>query len=182
MSYKYRHAMMVGRFQPLHVGHIRLIDRMLVECERITIVIGSSQEFSTQKNPFRFRERKEMINNYYRAPELKKRIKIVGQIDTNDFHGWAHTVLDTVADAYEEVVPVEALYCGLPYDSQWYTPDIKQIELVSRTDPAHPYVSGTLVREQCMFQDERWRDFVPQVNHGFMEALGRKLMLDASHR
>jgi cytidyltransferase-like protein len=182
MSYKYKHAIMVGRFQPLHMGQIRLIDQMLKECEQVTIVIGSSQEFGTTKNPFRFRERKEMITNYYHDEAIKKRMKIVGQIDTNDFHGWVHTVLDTIADAYEDKRPVEALYCGLPYDSQWYTPDIKKIELVSRTDPKFPYISGTLVREQCMFQDARWKQLVPEVNHEFMETLARRFMLDSKPR
>ncbi len=182
MSFKYRHAIMVGRFQPLHKGHIRLIDKMLLECEHVTIIIGSSQEFGTQRNPFRFRERKEMITTHYSDGAIKKRMKVLGQIDTNDFHGWAQSVLDTVTDAYDEPRPVEAFYCGLPYDSQWYTPDIKKIEIVSRTDPSFPYISGTLVREQCMFQDERWKESVPPTAHKFMEALARRLMLDAKPR
>jgi len=182
MSYKYRHAIMVGRFQPFHNGHIRLIDKMLDECEQISIIIGSSQEFGSEKNPFRFRERKEMITNYYKDETFKKRMKIIGQIDLHDFHGWVHTVLDSVADAYDSPLPVEAFYCGLPYDSQWYTPDIKKVEILSRTNPDLPYVSGTLIREQIMFQDERWKNLVPHVNHGQMEALGRKYLLDAKHK
>jgi nicotinamide mononucleotide adenylyltransferase len=155
---------------------------MLEECEQVTVVIGSSQEFGTQKNPFRFRERKEMITNYYNSKNLKNRMKVVGQIDTNDYHGWCHTVLDTIADAYENTTPVDAFYCGLHYDSQWYTPEIKKLEIVSRIDPNFTYVSGTLIREQCMFQDERWRDLVPEVNHSFLETLSKRFLLDSKPR
>jgi nicotinamide-nucleotide adenylyltransferase len=54
-------ALYVGRFQPFHKGHLEYVKRILKENDSLTILIGSSQEKNTFRNPFSVRERKEMI-------------------------------------------------------------------------------------------------------------------------
>ena len=54
-------GLFVGRFQPFHLGHLKVIEWILERCEKVTVVIGSSLEFSTQRNPFTYEERREMI-------------------------------------------------------------------------------------------------------------------------
>ena len=178
-EYKYQHAIMVGRFQPFHKGHIRIIQKMVSEAKTCSIVVGSSQEHGTDRNPFRFRERKEMIKKWLQENDLTSQVKIIPQVDTNDYYGWVHTVIDNIKDFYDEAyTDVEAFYCGLEYDSQYYHPDIKNIEIVKRTSIDHPYISSTLIREMCMFQDERWRELVPEVSISFCEKLMRKYQMD----
>ena len=41
---KYKLGMYLGRFQPFHNGHKYIVEWMLEECERVVIVIGSSDK------------------------------------------------------------------------------------------------------------------------------------------
>jgi len=65
MKKKFKLGFIVGRFQMLHKGHEQLIDMGLSMCERFIILLGSSNEYRTEKNPFTFEERKEMIKTIY---------------------------------------------------------------------------------------------------------------------
>ena len=61
MSNQYKGAVFIGRFQPLHNGHMHNIETALQIADRLVIIVGSSLEPRTYKNPFTFQERKEMI-------------------------------------------------------------------------------------------------------------------------
>ena len=52
----------VGRFQPLHNGHLTDIKAASKEVDELAIGIGSSQEDHTAQNPFTTTERMEMIS------------------------------------------------------------------------------------------------------------------------
>ena len=55
----------VGRFQTFHKGHQSMIDKALELCEKVGIFIGSSQESGTNKNPFTYEMRKQMLEKVY---------------------------------------------------------------------------------------------------------------------
>ena len=52
-----RTGLFLGRFQPLHAGHIGIIERAFRENDKTIVCIGSSQK----SEPFSFAERKEII-------------------------------------------------------------------------------------------------------------------------
>lgn len=54
-------ALILGRFQPLHNGHLKLIKSAAIENDNIVIAVGSAQYANLRDNPFSFAERKEMI-------------------------------------------------------------------------------------------------------------------------
>ena len=54
-------ALILGRFQPLHLGHLNIIHEVMKEGLLPIIGIGSSQEGNTANNPFTSKERMEMI-------------------------------------------------------------------------------------------------------------------------
>lgn len=62
---KYEYAVVVGRFQPFHNHHKALVDRAIAIATRVIIVIGSSSEKRTAKNPFLVTERRRMIRDCY---------------------------------------------------------------------------------------------------------------------
>ena len=76
-KYKYTHGLSIMRAQPFHIGHQKLVDRMLKECERVTIVLGSIQEQGTPRNPLNYTTRKKMLQNIYRSKPEYERLKIV---------------------------------------------------------------------------------------------------------
>lgn len=54
-------AVVIGRFQPFHLGHARLLDKALEAAARVIIVLGSSGQARTAKNPFTSEERAAMM-------------------------------------------------------------------------------------------------------------------------
>lgn len=56
-------ALMMGRFQPFHLGHLDLVKQILSECDDIIIAITSSQFNYLDKDPFTAGERIEMIHH-----------------------------------------------------------------------------------------------------------------------
>ena len=65
-------AVVIGRFQPLHKGNVYAIKKAIKKFEKVIIVVGSTNEKNTFKNPFSFKERKEMLRRVF-----GKKIKII---------------------------------------------------------------------------------------------------------
>ena len=63
MSKKYDTLVLIGRFQPFHAAHIEIIKRATALCDQLIVIVGSSNQPRTYKNPFTFEERKAMIKN-----------------------------------------------------------------------------------------------------------------------
>ena len=56
-------ALFLGRFQPLHHGHIYMLNKILKGYKRIKIGVGSSQFSRTKINPFTYEERANFITS-----------------------------------------------------------------------------------------------------------------------
>ena len=54
-------ALILGRFQPFHLGHLELIRAVKNRYDKIIIAVGSAQEKGTFENPFDKDERRDMI-------------------------------------------------------------------------------------------------------------------------
>lgn len=75
MLVEYNYTVFIGRMQPLHRGHQRVIDEALRKSERLIILLGSAQaampakfkqqHFRPLRNPFSWTERFEMIKRTY---------------------------------------------------------------------------------------------------------------------
>ena len=51
----------IGRFQPFHNGHLEVIRTALSKAKKVLVLVGSSNQPRTPKNPFTFEERRNMI-------------------------------------------------------------------------------------------------------------------------
>lgn len=65
MTKQYDALVFCGRFQPFHLGHKAVIDRALELADEVIVVVGSSFQPRSTKNPFTFEERKAMIDSVY---------------------------------------------------------------------------------------------------------------------
>lgn len=84
-------AVLVGRFQPLHVAHLALLERALAIAPRCVVVVGSAFQARTPRNPFTWTERAEMIRQA--LPEADRaRIAVVPMRDYYDERRWVATV------------------------------------------------------------------------------------------
>lgn len=55
----------IGRFQPFHVEHKRIVDIALSKAKNVLVLVGSSGKARTVRNPFTFDERKQMIRDSF---------------------------------------------------------------------------------------------------------------------
>ena len=61
MTRKYDMAVFIGRFQPWHNGHQKILNEAFKQAERVLVIIGSCGGPRSLRNPFTFEERKQMI-------------------------------------------------------------------------------------------------------------------------
>lgn len=69
---KYDLAVIIGRFEPFHVGHSVLINQGLAVANHILVLVGSSNTPRTIKNPFTYEERSKMIRSSLSVSESSR--------------------------------------------------------------------------------------------------------------
>jgi bifunctional NMN adenylyltransferase/nudix hydrolase len=84
-------AIVIGRFQPFHIGHLAIIENAFLQAPEVVIVLGSSHQARSAKNPFSNEERKEMILGAFSA-EQQKKIEFAEVRDHYDDIAWANEV------------------------------------------------------------------------------------------
>lgn len=165
-NYKFKHGATVGRYRPYHKGHRYLHKKMLRECERITIVIGSAQEEETYDNPFKIEEVKEMIENCFKKD--LNRIRIMSVKDINDFDRWSQYILNSIGEK------VDAYYAGCPEDMEAFLKE-KDISLITLNreylSNKFGFKSGTEIREMIYSRNPDCYKYVPKCNWSYLRRI-----------
>lgn len=65
-------VLVVGRWQPFHLGHLRLMRSAFRLGKKAMIVVGSSNEKRTTRNPLAVKERAEMIRQVLSGEGIKR--------------------------------------------------------------------------------------------------------------
>src|SRR5688572_12139206 len=84
-------AVYIGRFQPLHDGHLALLRHALSLAPRCVVVIGSAFQARTPRNPFTWQERAEMVKLALPAAD-RARLHFLPMRDYYDEDRWVHAV------------------------------------------------------------------------------------------
>lgn len=95
---QYDLAVFIGRFQIFHNGHLSVIKEGLQQAEHVLIIIGSSHEPRSYRNPFTYPEREQMILDA--CEEFNDHITVEPIQDTiyNDSQ-WIERVQEIVGEA-----------------------------------------------------------------------------------
>lgn len=100
----------IGRFQFLHHGHCHLITEAASRCDTLLILIGSSQEERTVKDPLSITERIACINMYLVDEGIKNTIIVpVPDIKYND-EAWLENILGLIKPYYD----LKGMDAGIP--------------------------------------------------------------------
>lgn len=94
-------AVYIGRFQPLHNGHLALLRQALDVAPQVVVVIGSAHQARTPKNPFTWQERAEMIRLALPAAD-RARVRFLPVRDHYDEAKWVVAVRQGVQAAAEQ--------------------------------------------------------------------------------
>ena len=79
-------GLILGRFQPLHMGHLSLFETAIDNGEELLICIGSSNEERTENNPYSSSERIKMIKAVLSNYDCKYAIFEIPDINNNDLY------------------------------------------------------------------------------------------------
>lgn len=71
MTKQYNTLVFIGRFQPFHLGHKRVIDHALTIAENVLVLIGSANRSRSTRNPFTYEERAGVIFDHYHPEEYE---------------------------------------------------------------------------------------------------------------
>ncbi|MEM2785644.1 MAG: nicotinamide-nucleotide adenylyltransferase [Candidatus Nitrosotenuis sp.] len=144
-------GLLIGRFQPFHIGHLSAVTFALQNVETLIIGIGSSNRFNEKRNPFTADERKEMILSSL-DEEMKNKIEIYYIPDVDDHEKWTYHV-DSIVPKYDVV-----------FSNDDFTHKLfkkRGIRVVSVPLTQRDILSGTEIRAKIE-SDQDWSDFVPE--------------------
>jgi nicotinamide-nucleotide adenylyltransferase len=83
----------IGRFQPLHLGHLSIMKQAVDNCDELIIAIGSSENAYEDINPFSSSERFEMILEVLKTETFPlEKIHIIPIHDIGDDKAWVKHV------------------------------------------------------------------------------------------
>jgi nicotinamide-nucleotide adenylyltransferase len=143
-------GLLIGRFQPFHLGHLSALKFALSHVDTLSIGIGSSNRSYEKRNPFTADERKEMILLSLDEPTLKK-IKIYYIPDVDEHEKWTYHI-DSIVPKYDMV-----------FSNDDFTHDLfkkRGIKVISVPLKHRESLSGTEIRAKIA-SDQNWHEFVP---------------------
>ena len=89
-------AIYIGRFEPVHSGHMALLQRALDSAPQVIVVIGSAWQARSPKNPFTWQEREAMLRAAL-PPADGARVQVLPVRDYYNEAVWVQAVRQGVA-------------------------------------------------------------------------------------
>ncbi|WP_313071821.1 bifunctional nicotinamide-nucleotide adenylyltransferase/Nudix hydroxylase [Melaminivora sp.] len=89
-------AVLIGRFQPVHAGHLALVCAALAQARQVIVVLGSAHQARTPRNPFTWQEREAMLRGALPTQEAQRLVAVPVR-DYYDQSRWSAAVQAAVA-------------------------------------------------------------------------------------
>ena len=90
-------ALLIGRFEPVHSGHLALLHEALRQAPQVIVVVGSAWQARSPKNPFTWQEREAMLLGA--LPEADRgRVQVLPVRDYYNEAVWVQAVRRGVAE------------------------------------------------------------------------------------
>ncbi|MEM3396128.1 MAG: nicotinamide-nucleotide adenylyltransferase [Thermoplasmata archaeon] len=144
-------GLFIGRFQPLHFGHVKVVEFVLNRCDELIVGIGSAQYSHTPENPFSAGERFEMLTSVFKKKMESTKIFIVPIPDIHNHNLWVPHV--------ESLVPAfDVVFASNPLTELLFSKREYRVEPVPVYDRL--VFSSSEVRRR-MATGENWEELVP---------------------
>ncbi len=153
-------ALFVGRFQPFHNGHLKVIEGLARRNGKVLIIVGSATETGTPENPFSVEERIEMIRRPLEA------------------RGIANFEISSVEDFHDDRLWTTAIRKAFDFDvaysrNPWTLECFRRNGMKARK---HRFFherkfSGREIRKRIS-SGKAWKELVPEEVHSYLESIG----------
>ncbi len=168
---RYENILMPVRFQPMHLGHYKLLRKALKQTDNLILVIYQSNK-TDFKNPLTGLEREKFIKEVLSKEDIEK-IEFIHMPyfkeskDRLDFilencNVNRKTLIVSGSSAVKRIFEKLGNEVKTPHDLLREIPDI----------------SGSDIREMILRNDSKWKNFVPEKTVNYLEKLGIKTRLE----
>lgn len=150
-------GLLIGRFQPFHLGHLEALQFALSKVDRLWIGLGSSNKPIEKTNPFSAEQRKEMILSSI-DDSMKQKISIYFIPDLDNHIKWIEKI-DTIVPKFDIIFSNDNLTNHL-YSK-------RSVQVISIPFLNRDVLSGTNIRD-LIIRDQKWHDLVPKGTKTFL--------------
>ena len=154
-------GLLIGRFQPFHLGHLEALRFALSKVDKLWIGIGSSNKSPEKNNPFTAEERKEMILSSIDT-SISNNIQVFSIPDLENHEKWIENI-DMIVPDFDVVFTNDELTQSL------YSKRGKKVIQVPFKD--REVLSGTNIRNKIL-SDQNWQTLVPVGTNTVMKKIG----------
>ena len=150
-------GLLVGRFQPFHLGHLEALQFALTKVDKLWVGLGSSNQPIQKNNPFSADQRKKMILSS--IPDyMKEKISIYFIPDLDNHIKWIEKINDIVPD-------FDVIFSNDELTKHLYSK--RNVKVISIPFLKRDRLSGTNIRD-LITTDQKWDDLVPEGTKKFL--------------
>lgn len=151
---RYDLLVFIGRFQPFHFGHSRVIDIALRKSDKVLVLVGSAFRPRRPRNPWTFTERVSMIRESY--PEVPSDKLIFAPLEDYTYRDnvWIKTVQEIVAKQVPKDAKIGLIGCSKDHTSyyldlfpQWGSVNVEFLNPLNSTDIRKLIFGDSAVRD-----------------------------------
>lgn len=159
----FMNGLLIGRFQPFHLGHLEALKFALTKVDKLWVGLGSSNKPLQQNNPFSAEERKNMILESV-DDSIKNKIEIYFIPDLENHIKWIE-LIDTIVPKFDVIFTNDEL--------TKYLYSKKKVMVLSIPFSQRDILSGTNIRDRIQ-TDQKWEDLVPEGTKNFLKRINVK--------
>jgi cytidyltransferase-like protein len=147
-----RYGVILMRAQPVHRGHIDMIEKALEENDRILVVLGSANKQGTKRNPFPVELREKMLYDALNDYDLVGKVEVLKLSDWSMENAYQYAKEWGAFFYYNVVNKIQEKTFTMYYNDDiqtvlnWFAPEITERVSVKRTEKTID-VSATKIRE-----------------------------------
>lgn len=154
----------IGRFQPVHLGHVHAIKHILLSHAEIIVAVGSSLTSHDKDNPFTFGERLQMLHLALKESGIGvEKYVITGVPDVPQMHFLWVRLVEAMSP------PFRTVYTNQPFTSRLFQEagyEVKPIPYLEREK-----YSGLEIRRR-MLSGLDWSQLVPSKVYDYINSIG----------
>ncbi|MFH1073103.1 MAG: adenylyltransferase/cytidyltransferase family protein [Nanoarchaeota archaeon] len=158
-------GLFIGRFQPLHNGHVDAVCQALTRCKRLIMILGSAN-VQNEKNPYSLTQRKHMLNAVFRKEMRAGRITVVPVLDYPRHREWINTVINAAGD-FQVVFTRNRLTRSI-FLKKGYA-----VFMLKKNIDVH----STRIRDLMRHKNPAWKTYVPSALHHLLAENNTKRIL-----
>ena len=156
-------GLLIGRFQPFHLGHLEALHFALTKVDNLWIGLGSSNKPLQKNNPFSAEERQKMILDSI-GDSIKNRIQFYPIPDLENHVKWIE-LIDNIVPKFDVIFTNDDLTKHL-YSKRDIT--VMSIPFINRE-----ILSGTNIRDRIL-SDQSWENLVPEGTKNYLNKIDVK--------